>query len=29
LLTTGNPDDASAGARVFAGEGLRFERLEG
>ncbi|MGE0024784.1 MAG: glutamate racemase [Hyphomicrobium sp.] len=28
LLTTGNPDEASARARVFAGEGLVFHRLE-
>lgn len=27
LLTTGNPEEASARARVFAGEGLRFEHL--
>jgi glutamate racemase len=29
LLTTGDPDETSARARVFAGEGLHFERLEG
>lgn len=28
LLTTGNPQDASDRARVFAGEGLSFEHLE-
>ncbi|MDQ8699989.1 aspartate/glutamate racemase family protein [Hyphomicrobium sp. LHD-15] len=28
LLTTGNPEEASAGARVFAGEGLRFQHLD-
>ncbi len=27
LLTTGDPDEASARARVFAGEGLLFQRL--
>jgi glutamate racemase len=28
LLTTGDPDEASARARIFAGEGLRFRRLD-
>ncbi len=28
LLTTGNPEEASTGARVFAGEGLRFQHLD-
>jgi glutamate racemase len=28
LLTTGDPAEASARARVFAGQGLNFERLE-
>jgi len=28
LYTTGSPDEASARARVFAGEDLRFERLD-
>ena len=28
LLTTGDPEEASTGARVFAGEGLRFQHLD-
>jgi glutamate racemase len=28
LLTTGDPDEASDRARIFAGEGLRFRRLD-
>jgi glutamate racemase len=28
LLTTGGPEEASTGARVFAGEGLRFQHLD-
>ena len=28
LLTTGDPDEASARARIFAGEGLRFRHLD-
>lgn len=28
LLTTGDPDEASERARIFAGEGLRFRRFE-
>jgi glutamate racemase len=28
LLTTGDPEEASAGARVFAGQGLSFQHLD-